>query len=141
MNAYLYCIRENFEYKSTILNREFDNEWFSLSKDGTVTIKGINKKGYAWDGCSPKWRIGIFDLYFGTPDALLSWKTGKSKTFYASLVHDVFYQFSPVVKSMICRKEIDREFYRILKRDQFALARIYYYFVRWFGWISWYRKS
>jgi len=135
MGVYVYCIKEDFEYKSSIKDREFENEWLKLETDGKVIVKGTNKKGYAWDGCSPK--IKIKDVYFGTPEAVLNYDKGKSKTYYASLIHDVFYQFSKSVKSFIARKEVDKEFYVMLKEDNFGFARPYYRAVRLFGWLVW----
>lgn len=137
MGVYIYCIKADFKYQSSIKNREFNNEWLRLEKEGIVTIKGTNYKGYAWDGCSPK--LKIKDIYLGTLEAVLNFDTGKSKTYYASLIHDVFYQFSNDVKSFINRKEVDREFYIILKRDKFRGAKLYYIAVRLFGWLFWYR--
>lgn len=68
----------------------------------------------------------------------MNWDTGVSKTFYASLIHDVFYQFSKDARPFIKRREIDREFRSILIRDQFRFAQLYYFFVRLLGWIWWY---
>lgn len=116
-------------------DREFENEWLKLEKNGTVIVKGTNKKGYAWDGCSPK--VKIKDVYFGTPEAVLNYDTGKSKTYFASLIHDVFYQFSKDVRSFIKRKEVDKEFYFILKKDKFGFAKVYYVAVRLMGWVCW----
>jgi hypothetical protein len=138
MGVYIYYIREDYRYQSSIIDREFENEWLKLSKDGTIIVKGTYQKGYAWDGCSPK--LKVKDLYLGTGEAVLNWETGKSKTYYASLIHDVFYQFSKDVRPFIKRKEVDREFRDILKRDQFIFADLYYFSVRSFGWIWWYRK-
>jgi len=135
MSVYVYCIKEEFKYVSSIKDREFENEWFRLDKNGTVIVYGTNKKGYAWDGCSPK--VKIKDIYFGTPEAVLNYDTGRSKTYYASLIHDVFYQFSKNIKSFINRKEVDKEFYIILKRDEFKFAKLYYAVVRLFGWVVW----
>ena len=135
MGVYLYRIEEDYVYKSRIRKRAFENEWFKLAKDGIVTVKGSNKKGYAWDGCSPK--VKLKDVYIGTLEGVLNDKTGKSKTYYASVVHDVFYQFSKDVKTFIAREEVDREFYLILRRDQFRFARAYYHAVRCFGWLFW----
>ena len=135
MGVFIYCIKKDYLYKSTVTDREFENEWFSLDKDGTVIVKGSNGKGYAWDGCSPK--IKIKDVYFGIPEGVLNFQTGKSKTYYASLIHDVFYQFSREIKSFINRKEIDMEFYNILKSDKFRFAKLYYTCVRLFGWLFW----
>ncbi len=138
MGVYIYCIKEDYIYKSSIEDREFENEWFKLEKDGTVTVKGTNKRGYAWDGCSPKLKFKDVCI-LGTPDGVLNFETGKSKTYYASLIHDVFYQFSLDVKSFIKRREVDKEFYTILVRDKFRLAKVYYLFVHWLGWIFWYK--
>lgn len=135
MGVYVYCIKEDFRYQSSIRGREFKNEWFKLSRDGTVIIKGTNYKGYAWDGCSPK--LKIKDIYLGILEGVLNFDTGKSKTYYASLIHDVFYQFSQEIKSRVKRKEVDSEFYAILRRDGFVFAPLYYFAVRLFGWLFW----
>ena len=136
MGVYVYCIKEDCRYQSAIKGSEFENEWFSLAKNGLITIKGTHYKGYAWDGCSPK--VKIKDLYLGIMEGVLNFDTGYSKTYYASLVHDVLYQFSQELKSFIRRKDVDREFYTILKRDDFRFAFLYYLAVRLFGWIFWY---
>ena len=138
MGVYIYCIKENYNYQSSIIGREFENEWFKLAPDGAIIIKGINRKGYAWDGCSPKFKVK--DIYIGIPEAVLNFDTGQSKTYYASLIHDVFYQFSKEIRSFIKRKEVDREFLHILKRDNFRFATLYYFSVRMLGWIWWYRR-
>ena len=139
MGVYVYCIKKDYVYQSFIKGYNFENEWFKLGEDGTVVVKGTNKNGYAWDGCSPKGKIK--DIYFGTPEAVLNFRTGVSKTFYASLVHDVFYQFSKDVKSFVKRKQVDTEFYIILKEDEFRFARLYYYAVRFFGWVFWGKRG
>ena len=136
MGVYVYCVKEDFLYPSAIKGREFENEWFRLSADGTVLVKGRHYKGYAWDGCSPK--LKIRDVYIGILEGVLNFDTGQSKTYYGSLVHDVFYQFSKEVKSFIRRKEVDREFYAILRRDNFGFAFVYYLAVRLLGWAFWY---
>lgn len=138
MSVYVYCIKNDYQYQSAIKGRVFENEWFKLSEDGSVIIKGTHQKGYAWDGCSPKFKIK--DWYFGTLEAVLNFDTGQSKTYYASLVHDVFYQFAKDVRSFVRRKEVDQEFLNILKRDGLRFAKLYYIFVRWFGWIWWYKR-
>jgi hypothetical protein len=138
MGVYLYCIRQDYKYKSSIKGRKFENEWFKLDKDGTVTIKGTHDRGYAWDGCTPKFKIK--DMCIGTPEGVLNPDTGKSKTYHASLIHDVLYQFSPDIRSFVKRSEVDQEFYNILKKNKFESAKLYYLGVRLGGWPSWYRK-
>jgi len=135
MGVYVYCIKKDYSYPSLIKERAFENEWLKLASDGTVIVKGTNCKGYAWDGCSPK--LKIKDIYVGTFEGVLNLDTGQSKTYYASLIHDIFYQFSRDVKSFIKRKEVDREFYIILKNNGFRFAKLYYIAVRLFGWMFW----
>ena len=135
MGLYVYCIKENYPYKSSITCRQFENAWFKLDPDGMITVKGSNGLGYSWDGCSPKWKLK--EMYFGTPEAVLNNETRQSRTYYASLIHDIFYQFSSEVKGIIRRREVDEEFYNILKRDGFKMARSYFWAVRCFGWIWW----
>lgn len=139
MGVYVYCIKDDFVYLSSIKGRSFENEWFKLEPGGTVIVKGTNQRGYAWDGCSPKFKIK--DIYFGTPEGVLNFDIRESKTCYASLIHDVFYQFSPDVKSFIKRKEVDNEFYLILEKNNFRFSRAYYFTVRLLGWIYWYRTK
>ncbi|WP_287601177.1 hypothetical protein [Thiothrix sp.] len=101
----------------------------SLASDGTLRVLA----GYAWDGCSPKWRIG--DILIGTPDAAPDEKTGLPKTYYASLIHDVLCQFEIQLKGILTRLEIDRIFLWKLIADGFAQARIYYIAVRSWAWV------
>ncbi len=88
--------------------------------------------GYAWDGCTPK--FSVFDIVFGTPDGIPNERTGKPKAYYASLLHDVLYQFLDA-QLPLKRAQIDLVFLEILARDSFAPRRVYYQAVRWFGWL------
>ena len=108
--------------------RSFESKWLRLDPDGKVTIK----KGYAWDGCTPKWSIlGLFVI--GTPDGHVKIKDENENpwTHDASMVHDAFYQYLDTVP--VSKKDIDRQFYLMLKEVKFPLARIYYFFVSVFG--------
>ena len=58
-----------------------------ITSDGAITVLA----GYAWDGCTPK--FNFFDVLFGTPDGVVDTRTGRPKTYYASLYHDALYQF------------------------------------------------
>ena len=136
MGVYVYCTKEDYAHKSAIKGRRFENKWLKLETDGTIVVKGADGNGYAWDGCSPK-PLKIADMYFGTPEGVLNNATGRSKTYCASMIHDVLYQFSKDIKHLVKRREADGEFYAILKRDGFSSARFYYWGVRAFGWIWW----
>lgn len=105
----------------------FKNEWVHISGN-KITVK----KGYSWDGCTPKLRIG--DLgYIGTPDGTLNMETGYPVTYYCSLVHDVLYQWKS--EHNVSRLEADIVFLLMLKEIDFSKAEIYYIFVRIFGWL------
>ena len=86
--------------------------------------------GYAWDGCTPK--LAIWDIMIGTPDGIPNMQTQRPKAYYASLMHDVFYQFLDN-QLPLSRSSIDQIFLEILERDDFAPRNIYYIAVRLFG--------
>lgn len=91
------------------------------------------KKCYSWDGASPKFKL--FGRVWGTPDF------GKV-TYYATLIHDVFYQFSEIADGQgVTRKMIDQFFFEKLKEENFKLSRVYYIAVRIFGLLFWKRKK
>jgi len=58
-----------------------------IETDGQITVT----RGYAWNGCSPK--FCFLDLLLGTPEGVVHHHTGRPKTYYASMVHDALYQF------------------------------------------------
>lgn len=85
---------------------------------------------YAWDGCTPK--FSLFDIVFGTPDGIPNEVTRKPKAYYASLLHDVLYQFLDA-DLPLTRAQADSVFLEILTRDRFAPRPVYYATVRIFG--------
>jgi hypothetical protein len=106
----------------------------SIAEDGLLTIDA----GYRWDGCSPKWTF--FDMVFGTPEGVLDTASGKSKTFYASLVHDALYQLSAYTFSDGERIVADRLFYAMLREVDFNAAALYSAVVKTFGRYLWGRE-
>jgi hypothetical protein len=88
---------------------------------------------YAWDGCTPK--FSLFDIVFGIPDGIPNHVTRKPKAYYASLMHDVLYQFLDA-NLPLSRAQADRVFLEILARDRFAPRPIYYAAVRVFGGVA-----
>lgn len=89
--------------------------------------------GYAWDGCTPK--FSLFDIVFGIPDGIPNQVTKKPKAYYASLMHDVLYQFLDA-KLPLSRAQADRIFLEILTRDRFAPRLVYYAAVRALGGVT-----
>ena len=101
-----------------------------IEKDGRITVT----RGYAWNGCSPK--VCVWDLLIGTPDGVVLEKTGRPKTYYASLVHDALYQFLPD-GSPIRRREVDGCFLRLCAESEFAPRYVYWAVLRLIGGIVW----
>jgi hypothetical protein len=99
---------------------------FLVSRSGTLTIT----RGYSWDGCTPK--FCVWDFSFGTPDGVVNAKTGRPKTYFASLVHDVGYQFLPDGLPLK-RREIDGFFLTLMTASDFGPRWIYWLAVRLFG--------
>lgn len=126
---WIFKIHSDFQFQSIHRDKSFDSKWLRLEPDGTVTVKA-NGSGYAWDGCTPKISIlGLFIL--GTPDGHIDIETEKPITYFASMVHDAFYQYLEDVP--VSKRDIDRQFYLMLKERGFPLARLYYMAVDRFG--------
>lgn len=121
---YLYKLETDFVYAHlSFSNTVFENDWMCL-RDGYLRIK----KGYAWDGCTPK--IDVAGLCtIGTPEGRLH--EGKPITYYASLVHDVLCQFRKQLP--FTKKESVLVFSDLLRTAGFPLAPIYCFFVDQFG--------
>ena len=133
MSHWKFCLTEgDYSWESNIklekalsFKDKRGKEWLHISEAGVITVR----KNYAWDGCTPKLRI--FDwFYIGTPDGTMTKKTGKPKTYYASLIHDALYQFIDEVEMPFTRKQMDRMFLQILSVNEYSLAHIYYGGVR-----------
>jgi hypothetical protein len=128
-----YCLDHDHSWQS---GHRFERDWafvdrtgtvrLILRTDGTITVT----RGYAWDGCTPK--FCLFDLSVGVPDGVVHARTGKPKTYYASLIHDALYQFLPD-DLPLTRRQADDCFLRLLARDDFAPRYIYYAAVRLLG--------
>ena len=97
-----------------------------LRKGGEIRVL----KGYAWDGCTPK--FWLLDLVFGIPNGVVSSSTKKPKTYYASLIHDALYQFLSDGLPL-SRGDADRCFLSLMTETDFLLRRPYYWAVRLFG--------
>jgi len=129
-NFWVYIIHRNAIRQTKIIGREYDGEWMRLDKKGKLTIKASRQKGYAWDGCTPK---GAFlDQVWGIPDGVIDPATEKPKTYYASLFHDVLYQFGK--EAGVRRKEADDLFLEIMTESHFLWRYVYYGVVRLVSW-------
>lgn len=116
----------------------FEGEYWPTFTSPYLTIthhkkgtKLVVHTGYAWDGCSPKFRI--LDLEIGTPEGVTNWSTKRPITYRASLVHDALYQYK--YDHQISRKQADALFLQVLEQESFFWSKIYYLGVRAFGWI------
>lgn len=133
MTVYKFTEKRDIVYRTRLVGFSYDSEWVTMYTSGEVVIKGTNKNGYSWDGCSPK-------MYFmggiiGTPDGELisdfPESIDKPITYYASMLHDVLYQNKATLP--YSRADVDLEFKRQLELKKFKFASVYYFFVRKFG--------
>ena len=114
-----------------------------ILQDGRIGIL----KGYKWDGCTPK--ICIADIYFGTPDGSTHPETGKPRTYYGSLFHDVLYEFYKAAQDInalamnliYSLKDADLIFLDINTIYDFLSRGIYYRAVRMIGRFTQLRKK
>ncbi len=126
---WIFKLEKNYSTKTKFKNYNFSSEWLTINKKGIITVK----KKYAWNGCTPK--FNFLDLAaIGTPDGIINIETMKPKTYYASLIHDVLYQYYGY--HGINRKNIDLLFLEIMRENKFMLALIYFCAVRVFGGIG-----
>lgn len=109
--------RDHTFYCPWLINSEC--EWGSV-RFGWLTIY----KGYAWDGCTPKFHWG--PLSFGVWDGPINPDTGEQWCYFASMVHDFLYEYE-----LGMRWQADKIFHSMLKG--FKLQRVYYRAVRLFG--------
>jgi len=130
-SVWIFKITESVQCKCRVKNHEFNSQWISLTKDGTITVHADKSRPYAWDGCSPKFVIGKKQFIFGTPDGYRDYRMELPLTWIASLVHDAFYQYLHVIP--LKKAEVDKIFRDLLKTAGFKFWPIYYYLVRLFG--------
>ena len=134
---WVYVLDRDYSYNvKHLLNGQFSGPCAFEDGSGTRRLE-IDREGnarvftgYAWDGCTPK--FAIFDIVIGTPDGMPNLHTTKPKTYYASLLHDVLYQFLDVGLPME-RRQADRAFLELMERDGFAPRALYYRVVRLLG--------
>lgn len=101
-----------------------------IEQGGRITVT----RDYAWNGCSPK--FCVFDILLGPPEGVVHVRTEKPKTYYASLVHDAFYQFLPDGLPLK-RHHADRFFLLLLAEAEFAPRWLYWGAARLIGGLVW----
>lgn len=116
--------------------KDFKSEWLKIDTQRKVIIV---KKGYSWDGCTPK-LFSILGLFWvGTPDGV-PLGDGFRITGKASLMHDALYQY--LGEHTMSRKQCDEVFKYQLGIDGFKLKWPYYAAVRTFGGLfNWYYRK
>lgn len=92
---------------------------FCKVKDGWLYIF----KGYAWDGCTPKIKLG--PVVLGVWDGPILNSTGKQACYYPSLYHDCLIQYR-----IGTRKQADELFEVMLQAIEFEWAKTYALFVK-----------
>lgn len=127
--VYQFVHREDLYIRTNLAGRRFDNQWLRIQPEGTITLKGSSRDGYAWDGCSPKGQW--LHVIWGTPDGKLDYRTEQPMTYFASMFHDVMYQFKDEID--LSRWEADELFKQVLQQSGFLLWPLYWRAVRLFG--------
>lgn len=95
-----------------------NKEWLVLNNNVSTV-----RKGYAWDGCSPKFRL--FGKWQGTPDYI--------GTRLGSLFHDATCQFIHCQCHPLTKHQCDELFGEIMKSEGFPLWQTYMGAVMTFG--------
>ena len=134
---WLYRLEESFCWKSHLDIQEdcaFKDKTgvvrLILEKGGRITVT----RGYTWNGCSPK--FCFFDILIGIPDGVVDSRTGRPKTYYASLIHDALYQF--VRDGLpLKRRDADHCFLRLMEETGFRPRYLYFFAVWLFGGLVW----
>lgn len=107
----------------------FYSKFLIISPQGKIVVK----RGYTWNGCSPKFTIfGIWLI--GTFDGKLDQDINKPKLYYATLVHDVLYHYYGY--HGIPLKKIDRLFLEMMRERHFSKAFLYYLALRLVGMLN-----
>lgn len=93
-------------------------EWLRI-EGHKITVR----KGYSWNGCSPKRKI--FGRWVGTPDT--------PDNVLASLFHDALVQFYMTQHMLLNKEQIDLLFYHILVASGFKYPCQWHWAVKNFG--------
>lgn len=101
--------------------------WLSIDVAGRWHVRA----GYAWDGCSPKFRLP-WGWLIGVPDGDVT-SAGYQKAYIPSLAHDIGYQFLDAQQFPYSREKVDEIFHMLLVARGFYNARLYYWAVRFLG--------
>jgi len=142
-NTHKFYLEKDFSFNTNIpVGKDYSfgdgegNEVMHISKEGIITVR----KGFKWDGCSPKIRIGDIG-YIGTPDGTLHYfeeqKTWKPKCYYGTCIHDPCYKF----KVPYSREQVDKFMLILFMRAGFSQAELYHSVVRKSGHLFWKNKE
>lgn len=118
--------KDHVEENTGLGDYTFDSKWLKIESDGKITVT----KGYCWDGCTPKIVVcGV--LLIGIYDGILDKITKIPKTYYASLIHDILYQYYGY--HGIPKSKIDKLFLDMLRKQSFKYSLKYYIAVKLLG--------
>lgn len=123
-NKYKFYLYKDFKFQISYVSVEVISFYYKQREimrweGNTITIF----RGYSWNGCSPKIKIGR--RWFGTPDF--------KQTLEASLIHDAFCQFLHTTHFPLTRSQVDVYFLQTLLANKFKLSTLYYNSVRLFA--------
>jgi len=141
-SLYHSIIRDSFESKQPSLQGfSYEGGWISIKDDGCFIhkadrqdndAKGEPYSGFAWDGCTPKLKLG--PLMFGTWDGHFDDERFMPQAIRAAKFHDALYQELAYLSHVgFTRRHADLLFREMLSKANFVYADLYYFGVRSFG--------
>lgn len=124
MTVWIYTLQADLiVHHPALAGIDFDSEWCSIH-DSTITVR----KNYAWDGCSPKFKLGAYA--FGVPDGKV--RSGMPvHTGRASAVHDALCQYKHQIN--ITQTATVQIFNDLLRADGWVFRPVYVFCVDKFG--------
>mgnify|MGYP001195159267 CR=1 FL=1 len=146
MSNYFYVLRKErrfqlpkqFHPTSTVeVVRKSDKKpMFTFHPTGELIIHA----GYAWDGASPKFKLG--PIVFGTWDGDWQDELGEPLLHELTLVHDVLVQVRGVAPKKVAYKykDNDQHFRSGMEQKDFTFTKLYYGAVRLYDILKFWRK-
>lgn len=119
-------------HKYKIYSKSNNKLLAEISPEGVLHVY----KGYSWDGCTPKWKVGdkVVGVWDGVEKYYPSYNETCQQLKYPSMIHDILCQiyYSHHGHPFYTRKDIDIIFYNEMVGHGVSvyLAEVYYLGVR-----------
>lgn len=134
---YLYTLQEDKVLNTNIRGKYYIGKWGMLYSDGRLEIK----KGYSWDGATPRFIFSIPKLNFWTTFG--TWNGPKGKDGF-DLLHDctLAHDFgNQNLRGIINYEEWQHLMTDCMEAKKFKYSRLYKFAIYAFGWIWWGKRK